>query len=69
MSRWPWLIGLAVVEVVGAALLLVDDRSFGLISVCLMASIAAFQAGQMKAEHDRLRGKDEVLGRRRPPGV
>ena len=68
MARWPWLLGLALVEVAIGAAMVVVDRSFGVPSLGLVAVVLAFQAGQMKAEHDRLRGRDRVLGRRRPPG-
>ena len=69
MARWPWILAIALLEVAVGAVLVFTDRSFGVPSLTVLAVILAFQAGQMKTEHDRLRGRDVIGGRRRPPGI
>ena len=68
MSRW-WL-WVAAAGVAGAVALVGDLMDGDVLAVyVLMAGMWAFRAGQQKAEHDRLTGRDRLLGRRRPPGV
>jgi len=71
MSRWKAAIIFAAVEaVVGVAILaLPGPGGYGGIVMVGIAVYLAFNAGQMKVEHDRIHGRQMVLGKRRPPGV
>ena len=71
-ARWRWLLAVAVAQVVAVVVagFLNPTVSAGMSAVAVTAVALAFQAGRLKAEHDRLHGRDDVIGgMRRPPGL
>jgi hypothetical protein len=70
VSRWRWTLGVSIfLSVVTLPLELLGDSRLSPFVVLPMIVSLAFRAGGMKAEHDRILGVDQVMGRTRPAGL
>lgn len=71
-KRWPWLLLAAALQMLSIVVMGLLNAPAGVAASWLgfVALGLAFQAGRLKAEDDRLQGRDGVIGgQRRPSGL